>query len=207
MLKSLLPKEFAFFDYFEKQADVLIRINQELIKMADDFANIKEYQVKIKELEKESDVINKTCSEALHKTFITPIERTEIFRLIKRLDDVADIINVAVKRMILYNIQEVRPEVKPIAEILLKASVAIKEALTGLRNMNNHEAITAKCSEIRSLEKEADEIFREVIPLLLKEGDTINFILWKEIYERLEKAADRCKDVADVIEEIIIENA
>ncbi len=207
MLRGLLPKEFAFYDYFEKQADVLIKISEELLNLTNNFNDLGNIAQKIKAYEKELDNLTHQCIEALHRTFITPIERTEIYKLVKKLDDIADIINAAVKRIVLYEIKSIRPEVKEIANNLISATKEIRFALTLLRDLKHADKIRESCKKIQAFEQEADNLFRSTIPKLLKENDVIEILLWKEIFERFEKAADKCKDIASIIEEIVIENA
>lgn len=208
MLKSLLPKEFAFFDYFEQHIAITIKICKtfkELSQMPDKLA---EGAATISRLEEEADVIIHTCSDALHKTFITPIDRADIFSLIKQMDDIPDQINTSVNRMSLYEITEFRKEAVEMAEILLLASTEIESALKSLRNINrNTDVIKSICQKIHELESDADEILRNAIVRLFKEKDAILVIKWKEVFERLEKAVDKCEAVANIIEGVVIDNA
>ncbi|MBM2813614.1 MAG: ykaA [Ignavibacteria bacterium] len=204
MFRGILPKEYGFYDYFEKHAAMTILTCKELVKMASEGGNTTVASRTIKDYEHELDKITHQCVEALHKTFITPIERNDIHTLIKRMDDIVDSIDAAVLRMALYEITEVRSDVKDIAEVLLKAAIEIEKALKGLRNIKNSDYIKEKCIAIREFESEGDLIFRQALSNLFKETDAILVIKWKEIYERFEKAVDRCEDVANIIESIVI---
>lgn len=206
MFRSILPKEYAFFDFFD---NLMVHCNA----MANDLLKISTNQIKlidgieqIKSKEKAMDQICVQCIEALHKTFITPIERTDILKLIKRLDSIADNVDRATSRLVLYEL-EVRPDIKQIAEILVKATSELQIALGAMRDFKDVELIKAKCAAIRKLESEGDDIFKKAISEVFKTGDAIAIIKWKEIYEKYEKAINKCEDCANLIEEILIESA
>jgi predicted phosphate transport protein (TIGR00153 family) len=163
---------------------------------------------RIKEIEHETDVITHRCVEALHKVFITPIKRDDIHKLIVRMDDIMDFVEAASERMALYEIREMTPEVKDMADTLGRAAKAVEEALKGLRDLKNPKAILEKCVDINRFENEADAILRRALARLFKEEkDPITIIKWKEIYEHLESATDRCEDVANIIEGVVLDNA
>jgi len=204
MFRGILPKEFNFYDYFERHIAVTVKAATELMLLASDNANIESCARRIKELELQADDITHKCTEALHKTFITPIERTDIHSLIKILDDIVDNIDSAVQRIGLYEITEIRSETKMFAEILVKTTQEIELALKGLRDIKNSEYISARCRTIHQLESEADMVLRSAIVRLFKENKPIEAIMWKEIFERMEKAVDKCEAVANIIEGVVI---
>jgi len=204
MFKRFLPKEYSFFDFFEEHAGLTIATCKELLELTSGKSEAVESVQRIKDLEHDADKITVRCIEALQKTFITPIERTDIHQLIKRLDDIVDIINAASSRIYLYDITEMRPEARELAHILVLASGEINGALKGLRNLKNIRIIREKCSAIHGLESQGDEVLKSALMRLFKEDEPMVIIKWKEIFERLEKAINRCKDVADMIEEIVI---
>jgi uncharacterized protein len=204
MLKNLLPKEYRFFDFFEDHSQRIMQTCRELLDLTTGKGEVAEHVERIKDLEHEADRITSQCIEALQKSFITPIERTDIHQLIKRLDDIIDIINGASYRMLLYEIAEERPEARELAHILVLASGEIDGALKALRNLKNVQRIRERCQAIYDLEGQGDEVLRSALSRLIKEDHPMVFIKWKEILERLEKAINRCKDVADLIEEIVI---
>lgn len=207
MFRGILPKEFAFFDYFEKHIGITIQISNELMNLALGKSTIKQSIEIINNLERQADEITHTCTEAVHKTFITPIERADIHNLIKRLDDIADFMDGAVFRMGLYEITVIRPEIKEIAEVLCNITKEIENALKGLRNLKNVDYINQSCINIHKLENRGDEILRKVLSKIFKEEECIQIIIWKEIFERLEKSIDRCESVANIIEGIVIASA
>src|SRR5262249_26247867 len=162
---------------------------------------------RIKEIEHECDTITHQCVEALHKTFITPIERDDIYRLISRMDDIMDYVEAAAERMALYKLTQMTEDVKNLADVLVRATQELAEAVKLLRNMQNAEAISQKCIDINRLENEADSLLRTAVARLFdEENDTKTIIKWKEIYENLESASDRCEDVANIIEGVVLEH-
>ena len=207
MLKNLLPKEYVFFDFFENHSSRTIKLLEEMLKVLNNPASLAEGAKEIKRIESELDQIEVACVEALHKTFITPIERTEIYKLIKRMDDVANSMNAALSRMNLYEIDIIRPEAIEMVNIVLNCSKEIESACKLLRHMKNFEEIKSHCDRIRKFESDGDKIFKSAIKNLFHETDAVLIIKWKEIFDRIEKGIDRCQDVANIIEEVIIDNA
>ncbi len=207
MFKSILPKEYNFYDYFEKHIAISKSISEILIQLSDGKIELETCAKQIREMENQADKITHECTEALHKTFITPIERTDIFTLIKRLDDIADNMESAVSRMSLYDVKEIRPETREVADILVSQINALEIAIKGLRNIKNGDAIKEQCIRVRELESIGDKAFRRGLQRLFRETDAVVIIKWKEIMERFEKAIDRCEDVANVIESVLIDNA
>jgi len=207
MFRGILPKEVDFYAYFEKHISLGIKTSETLLELAKTGGDPEPFAKRIKDLEHEMDDVTHSCAEALHKTFITPIERTDIFKLIKRLDDIGDSIDAAVSRMVLYEIREVRSDMRDIAEILVKATREIERAIKLLRDPHKVDAINDACRVIHQLENDGDIVLRAAITKLFREGDVMEFIKWKEIIERLEKAVDKCEDVANIIEGVVIASA
>jgi len=208
MLNRLLPRETSFFDFFERHAALTVEGAKEFLSLVTTAANIEPKTRRIKEIEHETDVITHQCVEALHKTFITPIERDDIHRLITKMDDVMDWVEAAADRIQLYGIQKMTPELKDLADTLVRATEEVQQAIKCLRDMRNAEQILKKCVDINRLENEADTILRSAVARLFREEkDPIEVIKWKEIYESLENATDRCEDVANILEGVVLEHA
>jgi hypothetical protein len=206
MLRNLLPKEVGFFDYFESHSALGIEVCRELQSMTTQTSGFDARAARINELEAQADKITHQCTDALHKTFITPFDRSEIHSLIKRLDDIVDSVDTAAARIVLYQIREMRPDVQKLANILLELTLTIADALKLLRNVKDVPQIEGKCARIHQLEYDADLILREALVRLFNdEPNAVLVIKWKEIYERLEKATDRCEAVANIIQGIVIE--
>jgi hypothetical protein len=206
MFRRLLPKETSFFDYFEQHIQLTNVACRELLALVSSNTDIAARIARIQEIEHETDEIAHKCIEALHKTFITPFDRAEIHHLISRMDDIIDAVDAATSRIITYEIKEMRADSIQLAEILVKATTELELALKGLRNMKNAESISKNCQTIYHLENEGDGILRTALAQLFKEEDHLILVIkWREIYQRLERAIDRCEDVANIIEGIVIE--
>ncbi|MFN2383610.1 MAG: DUF47 domain-containing protein [Gemmatimonadota bacterium] len=208
MFRRLLPRETSFFDFFEQHAATTVRGCREFLELATTSTDIPARAVRIKAIESEADTITHHCVEALHKTFITPIERDDIHRLISRMDDIMDFVETAADQCALYNIEQMTPEARGLAEVLLRATEQVELAVKGLRDLKHAEAISAICIDVHRLENEGDQLLRKAVAKLFDgASDPITIIKWKEIYENLENATDMCESVANVIEGVILENA
>lgn len=207
MFKRLLPKETGFFDYFEKHSKLAIEACKELDGIAVNPLELLARTNKIKAIEHDADDITRSCIDALHRTFITPIDRADIHRLIRRLDDIVDSVDATVARMMLYDLSEMRAELRQFTQVLIKATAGVDGAISNLRNMSKNDEIIQKCfTDIYNTEKEGDQILRSALERLFREEkDPILVIKWKDIFERLEIATDRCEEVANIIQGIVIE--
>ena len=207
MFRSILPKEGKFNDFFERHNELALKAVDEFLSLFAASTTMALCAKRIKDLEHEMDDLTHQCTEQLHKTFITPIERSDIFDLIKKLDDVADNLDGAISRMILYEVPTIREEVKTILEIIRKACVEIQKALVCLRKAKDFPKAISHCIAVHGLENDGDIVFRSALSRLFRETDAVMIIKWKEIFERLEMAVDRCDHVANIIEGICVENA
>lgn len=207
MLKWLLPREVGFFDLFKRVAALSTEAANELLLMATADADLEARARRIRELEHQGDDVTHECIDALHKTFITPFDRGDIHRLIKRLDDILDAIHQAALRIGMYEIKVIRPEVKDLGNVLVAASKETESALGLLHDTKNAPLIKRHCTNIYTLEGQGDVIVRRAIATVYKEEEArpILAMQWREIFDALEKAANRCEDVANVIEGILIE--
>lgn len=206
MFRILMPKETNFFDYFEEHCSLLIEASRELVALSKPGANIGECVNRIGEFEHQTDDITHRCLLALEQTFITPFDRLHIHALIKGLDDIVDTIDDAASRLLMYEVTEVRQEFQQLAALILDASCAIMQSLKCMRNLKEESSLKEACIAVHRIENQADDILREAIRGLFKESITVlEVIKWKEMLEVLEFATDRCEDVADLIQGIIIE--
>lgn len=206
---SLLPKEVLFFDYFEQHARKCVEAAGLLRDISRDPARASELAKQIKDVEHEGDKITHETVEKLHKTFITPIDRDEIHRLITRLDDILDFINAASQRIAIYEIDEFTDEARELCDVLVNVTEQVEKAVTGLRSLENPTHLFKLCVEINRLENEGDAALRSGMARLFKEraDKPVEIIKWKEIYENLEQATDSAEDVANTIEGIVLEHA
>jgi predicted phosphate transport protein (TIGR00153 family) len=210
MFGRFLPKNVSFFDFFEQHALKTVEGAKEFLELAHGGSDVHVIAKakRIKEIEHETDVITHHCVEALHKTFVTPIERDDIYRLITKMDDIMDYVEAAADRIALYELYDPTPEVRELGDVLLRATEEVERALRGLRHLEYSDGIIRHCIDINRLENEADTILRAAVAKLFKEEkDPIQIIKVKEIYENLEDATDSCEDVANIIEGVVLENA
>ena len=206
MFGKFIPKETSFFDFFEKHIELVQQAAHELVAMTEQGANIATHAENIRKLEHEADKITHRCIGALHKTFITPFDRGDIHNLIVTLDEIIDKINDGVSRIALYELKEIIPEVMSTAQVLIRSTALIADALSLLRNLANAKAINKKCIDIHDCESDADVILRSAMARLFKEEQDIRkLIQWKAIMEFFEEATDECEDVANIIEGVVIE--
>jgi predicted phosphate transport protein (TIGR00153 family) len=208
MSSRLLPKDASFFDLFERHMAKTVEGCKALVDLMADPTDVANKAKRIKEIEHETDEITHACVERLHKTFITPLDRDDIHRLISRMDDIMDFVEAATERFWLYEIKEVRSEAKELARVLVKAAEDLSTAVGCLRSMKDAQTILAKCVEVNRLENEADGILRSAVARLFRdETDTKLIMKWKEVFENLEAASDRTEDVANVLEGVVLEHS
>ena len=208
MFGRFLPRETSFFDFFEQHAGLTIEGCKEFLSMVTTGANIPTKCRRISDIEHETDTITHRCVEALHKTFITPIDRDSIHRLITKMDDIMDFVEAAAERIELYELTVMTGDVRDLAEVLYRSAQQVELATRGLRTLKDPNATLKLCIDINRLENEADAILRRSVARLFKdEKDPIMVIKWKEVYENLENASDRREDVANIIEGVSLEHA
>jgi predicted phosphate transport protein (TIGR00153 family) len=204
----LLPRETSYFDQFEQQGRKTVEGCRALIELVDHLDEAATRARQIKQIEEECDTITHAVVASLHKTFITPIDRNDIYTLITKMDDVMDYVDAASERVALYEVTHAGPELRDLAGTLLSCAERVLEAVTALRNLKSSELILEKCVEINRLENVADGQLRFALARLFREEkDPVAIIKWKEIYELLETATDRCEDVANIIEGVVLENS
>jgi len=206
---GLFPKTPQFFDLFEKAANTILQGARLLEDFFADANNLEKKLKTIEDCEHAGDQITHDTVEMLNKTFITPIDREDIHGLITEMDDILDLIYGTANRVVLYKVPPAGADMKKVVEILVKAVEEVSKAVLRLRDMaKKPELILAQCIEINRLENEADEALRRAISNLFdREKDAIKLIKEKEILETLENATDRCEDVANTLEAIVLKNA
>jgi len=208
MFARLMPHEGRFFDYFTEHATLILQGAVELRAMLDNMGELEVRAHNIKTIESKADSVTYQTIQLLHQTFITPLDREEIHQLITRMDDILDLMEDVSHCVFLYDLRTVTDEAKRLADICVACAEKVKSAVSMLSNMRNSEAITKVCGEIDRLETDADQVLRAGLAKLFRhEPDTRELIKMKEIYELLETVTDRCEDVANIIEGIVLENA
>lgn len=208
MFGRLMPKEGKFFELFIEHADLCVKGAKEMVALMTNFDDLENRVHAIESIEKQADKVTHTTLEMLHKTFITPLDRDDIHQLITRMDDIIDLMEDAAQTISLYDIKAITPEAKRLAELCLACAENVRAAVGLLHNMDNSHDILVICAEIDRLESDADHVMRAAMSKLFRdEPDVRNLIKLKAIYEILETVTDRCEDVANILEGIIVENA
>jgi len=205
MLKNLLPKTTDFFCLFEKHIEYVVNASGALNDLLSGKKDISDVAIYAKTQEKIADKIVHTCCEELHKTFITPIDRSDIYDLIKKMDDIIDSIYAAISKIQIYKVTSFRKESIQISNLCCHAVSAVSKILPELRDLKNTDNIKVLCITIHDLESQGDEAIKDAVGKLFEEDDTKEILKWNEIFRKLEKALDRCDDVANIVEKIIIE--
>jgi predicted phosphate transport protein (TIGR00153 family) len=203
---NLIPREVRFFDDFEQQSRYIVQGAALLWEMLHHFTDARAKAHAIKELEHQADLVTHQIVKKLNTTFVTPLDREDIHALATSLDDVLDYIEAAAERLVVYRIKEPTSASRAMADVIVKTVAAMERAVQCLRTMDAgfHEHAV----EVNRLENNADDLLRDSLAALFDEqGDPIEVIKWKEIYETMEEVSDRCEDVANVIEGIILNMA
>jgi predicted phosphate transport protein (TIGR00153 family) len=204
----LLPHDASFFGFFEQQGKKTVEGCRAFLAMVEEANNLQSHAQRVKQIEHECDDITHAVVEQLHKTFITPIDRNDIYRLITKMDDIMDYVEAAADRLALYEIPTMTQEVGELARCLVSSAEHVLGAVTSIRDLKRPNGILDHCIEINRLENVADQLLRSALARLFREEkDPIAVIKWKEIYETLESATDRCEDVANIIEGVVLENS
>ncbi len=212
-------KDAAFFDAFSAHADKTVEAARLLVQIMDrltaqpdaarsDDGDIASLATRIKECETAGDTITHQTMKRLRENWITPLDRSDIHDIISRLDDVLDAIEEAAERIVLFEVTAAPLEAHELSELLVQSSTAVSKAVGLLRDLKRAAEVRQLCVEINELENVADQIHRRAIAALFKRengNDPLVVMKWRDIFDSLETAADRCEDVADVIEGVVLE--
>lgn len=208
MLRKLLPKKSEFFALFSRHAALAVEGAGLLASLFGDLRRVEEQALRIREVEHLADDVCQQTMELLHTSFITPIERTDIHDISSRLDDIMDHIEATAQKLWLYEITVTTPEAPDMSQHLVRATQAVKATVDALSDLRDANRIRALCSEVKAVEKENDRLLRRATARLFQqEENPKTLIKWMQIYENIEDAVDRCEDVANVVEGVVLENA
>jgi uncharacterized protein len=208
MFSRLMPQEGRFFDYFKELADLIVQASGELQLLMGTFDDVERRRFNIETLEKRGDKVTHATVELLHKTFITPLDRDDMHRLVTRMDDILDLIEDSAQSISIYDVRSVTTDAARLAEICVGCAERVKTAVELLPNMENARQIIEVCGDIDRLESEADHLMRTAMAKLFRdEPDVRQLIKLRTVYELLEQMTDKCEDVANIIEGIVVENA
>lgn len=203
-----MPTEERFFDLFDDIARALVDAAVCLHDLITDYQNVDEKCRVLRDMEKSIDCATDGICKRLNDSFVTPIDREDIHSLASCMDDVLDYIEASADRMKLYGVEKPLEEASELARILIASTEQIRDAVHALSHFRDIDAILIPCVEINRLENDADEVYRQALRRLFKEESRpLEIAKWLEIFARLEKATDRCEDVANVLESIVVKNA
>lgn len=202
---QLIPRDEKFYDLFREQAENIHQAAQKLVELFENFRDVEKQVTEIKFIEHKGDQLIHTLMTKLNQTFITPFDREDIHALGSALDDVLDLVDAVAGRIVTYKVTSVTPGARQLARVILHGSEILVKAIAQL---NKPENIIEYCDQLTQLEKEADRIKGECIARLFENSvEPIEVIKWKEIYEVLEATTDKCEDVADVLEAVVVKAA
>jgi len=214
MFGKLLPREGNFFEMFNQHAERIVeagRAFEQLVANYNDLHLREQYNRDVDNAERAADRVTHDVNRLLHKTFITPIDREQIHKLINTMDDVADLIQDSAETMALYDVRHMTEEITRLTTLSVKCCERVKDAVKYLAKITDPsvaEATLKACEEIDRLESDADRVMRSAMSKLFREEpDVREVIKLKAIYELLETITDKCEDVANVIEGIVLENS
>jgi len=202
---SLIPREEKFFDLFEQQGTNIVAAARVLEELVHEYGNAKAKAEQVKDLEHAGDTLTHELVKRLNTTFITPIDREDIYALASRLDDVLDLIDAVADRLLIYKITKPTDGCVDMAKVIVKTAEATDRAVRCLRTLSPY--YHKHCIEVNRLENEADRLLRDLLAGLFEGSDPIEVIKWKELYETMESVTDRCEDVVNVIEGIVLKMA
>lgn len=204
---KLFPKEIDFFEIFDRAASNLTKAASIFVSLMENFDNIEARAKEIYELEQDGDILTHDIMKKLNKTFITPIDREDLYALASRLDDILDLIWAAVDRLTVFRLKKSTKEAIAMSKDLLMTVEVMHKAIKKLKE-KNYSHVQEYCIEINRLENRIDRGFRDALGKLFDDfKDPILIIKWKEIYQHLEDASDRCEDVANTLEAIVLKHA
>jgi len=204
----LIPRDEKFFEMFRAQAANVVEGARLLKDLLEDYTDVEQKRMKIEKTESVGDEIAHKIMEKLNTTFITPMDREDIHALTSALDDILDYINGTAQRLQLYHVSSVTPEAITLANVILRAAEETEALTDSMENYKDIKNLKSRWIEVNRLENEGDKVSRDAIAGLFEnETDPIEVIKWKELYEHLETAIDKCEDAANIVEAVVLKNA
>jgi uncharacterized protein len=214
LFKKLLPKEGNFFEMFNQHAERMVEGAHAFAKLVANYSDLnlrEQYNREVDHAERAADKVTHEVNRLIHSTFITPIDREQIHTLINTMDDVADLIQDSAETMALYDVRHMTEEISRLTDLSVRCCERVQEAVGFLSKLSDHDTAVAAlktCAEIDKLESDADRVMRAALSKLFREEpDVREVIKLKAIYELLETITDKCEDVANVVEGIVLENS
>jgi uncharacterized protein len=211
---KLLPREGNFFEMFNQHAERIVEAAHAFSRLVANYGDAdmrEQYTREVDEAERAADRVTHEVNRLVHKTFITPIDRDQIHTLINTMDDIADLIQDSAETMSLYDLRQVNDEITRLTDLSVKCCERVKDAVALIGDLSDsHTAETAlkTCEEIDRIESDADRVMRAAMSRLFREEpDVREVIKLRAVYELLESITDKCEDVANVVEGIILEHS
>lgn len=205
MKLSFIPQDGKFFTLFEESAHNAVEVATRLKELLYNWTNVEDKIAAIADLEHKGDNVTHQVAEQLHRTFVTPFDREDIAILSHTLDDVTDFIHSAADAMLLYRVSEPTQRAKELADVIVEITIEVERAVAILNKKLDQRQMLKHCVEINRLENVADRIYRAALAELFANSTDVVYIMkWREIYEHMETATDRCEDVANVLEGVAI---
>ncbi len=201
---QLIPRDGKFYDLFNEQAKNIHEAAQVLVVLFRDFKDVEKRVAEIRVAEHKGDQITRSVMTKLNQTFITPFDREDIHALSSALDDVMDLVDAAATRLITYKVKFVTPGASQLADVILRGAEILVKAISELKRP---QTILKYCEQLNQIEEEGDRIKGECIAKLFEDSkEAVEIIKWKEIYEVLEAATDKCEDVSDVLAAVVLKS-
>ena len=206
-----IPKEEKFFDLLEESASNVVKGANLLAELMNKWEDVESKIRHLKDIEHHGDEITHRIISQLHATFVTPIDREDIAQLAEYLDDVLDFIEEVASHMLIYEVKRPSERAQELADILVKTSSEVSAAIPMLRRRSTLNKIPEHCMEINRLENEADTVQRTAMAELFSDqldlAGVIRWMKWRDIYDHMENATDRCEDIANILEGVMIKRA
>jgi len=206
-----IPKEEKFFDLLEESARNVVKGAKLLSELMNKWEDVESKIRHLKDIEHDGDEITHRIISQLHATFVTPIDREDIAQLAEYLDDVLDFIEEVAAHMLIYKVKRPSERAQELADILVKTASEVSAAIPMLRSRNTLNKLPEHFMEINRLENEADTVQRAAMAELFSDeldlAGVIRWMKWRDIYDHIENATDRCEDIANILEGVMIKRA
>ena len=207
-MRWFLPKDNGFLDLFAQASANIVRGVAMFRDMVDDPTDLPARVAELKAVEHEGDRLTHVTLDKLNRSFITPFDREDIHALISRLDDILDVADAVAHRLVIYQIDTPPEHLVSLTTLLVAAAEEVQGAVLALHDRRRHAEARRRCVEVNRLENEADALHRRALgELFAHEKDAVTIIKHKELYQLMEEATDRCEDVANIVESIIIKSS
>ena len=205
---SLFPREEKFFILFEQSAQNAVKVAHQLKDLVNTWENVKERVEMITTMEHDGDAITHQVMSQLYRTFVTPLDREDISLLAQTLDDITDLIHSAADAMLLYKVDRPTDKAKELADIVVEATIEVEQGVAEIHDRIDRDKLLKHSMEINRLENVGDSIYRSALAeLFVNSPDYTYLIKWREIYENIESAIDKCEDIANILEGLALKYA